>query len=318
MARATYTLNPIQQVCYYLAKSLVCLVSLLPLRVLYIISDACYVQLYYVIKYRRNIVRKNLKASFPTKEQAELQHIEREFYHWFCDYLVETIKLFTISKSQMRKRMRFKGVDVVHSAISNGQSVALYLGHYCNWEWVSSIPLWVSGNYAGSQVYHVLENSVMDKLLLYPRHRMGSDNVPMADVLRYIINNKRENRPVLMGFIADQVPFWNNIGHWVDFLSHPQTPILTGTEKLARRFDMACVYIDLRRIRRGYYEAEFQLMTYKPNEKPQLSISAEYFARLEYSINRQPAYWLWTHNRWKRTREEYDKMIDPETGKLKF
>ncbi|MBQ9362485.1 MAG: acetyltransferase, partial [Bacteroidaceae bacterium] len=113
-------------------------------------------------------------------------------------------------------------------------------------------------------------------------------------------------------------PFWNNIGDWLTFLHHENTPVLAGTERIARRYNMACVYLDIRRVRRGYYEAEFQLMTDAPKDAPELSITREYFRRLEQSIRRQPHLWLWTHNRWKRTREEYETMIDPVTGKFKM
>ena len=318
MAHTTNNLTLWQRLCYGLLFGLLYGVSLLPLRVLYLLSTGCYGLVYHVVGYRRKLVRKHLADSFPEKSEEERRSIERDFYRWFCDYIVETVKLFSISKEEMRRRLTFKGVDAVERILANGQSVALYLGHYCNWEWVSSIPLWVRGDYAGSQVYHPLENPVMNQLLLFPRHRMGPDNVAMQQVLRYIVENKKEGRPVLMGFIADQVPFWNNIGHWLTFLNHPQTPVLAGTERLARRFDMAAVYIDIQRTARGYYEAEFQLMTDRPNEQPELALTEEYFRRLEANIRRQPHLWLWTHNRWKRTREEYDKMIDPMTGKLKM
>lgn len=310
MARATYTFTPWQHIAYGILFGTVYALSLLPLWMLYALSTLLYGLIYHVVGYRKHLVREHLRDSFPEKDDAGRRAIERAFYRWFCDYIVETIKLFTISKKQMRRRMVFKGADIVDQCIRRGQGVALYLGHYCNWEWISSIPLWLnSTNYAGSQVYHVLENPVMDRLLLYARHRMGPDNVAMMDVLRYLTKNQKAGRPVVMGFIADQVPFWNNIGGWLTFLNHPQTPVLTGAERLARRLDMACVYIDIRRPKRGYYEAEFQLMTDRPKEAPTLSITEDYFQRLEQSIRRQPHLWLWTHNRWKRTRQEYDRRL---------
>jgi len=318
-ARATYTFTFWQHIAYGILFGVAYAISLLPLCVLYGLSTGLYGLVYHMVGYRKKLVRKHLADSFPDKEEAERRAIERAYYRWFCDYIVETLKLFSMSKAQMRRRMVFKGGDVVDQCIQRGQGVALYLGHYCNWEWISSIPLWLnSPNYAGSQVYHVLESPVMDKLLLYPRHRMGPDNVAVMDVLRYIAKNKEEGRPVVMGFIADQVPFWNNIGDWLTFLHHENTPVLAGTERIARRYNMACVYIDIRRVRRGYYKAEFQLMTDAPKDAPELSITREYFHRLEQSIRRQPHLWLWTHNRWKRTREEYETMIDPVTGKFKM
>ena len=309
-ARSTYTFTPWQHIAYGILFSIAYAISLLPLWFLYALSTGLYALIYHVVGYRRRLVREHLRDSFPEKSETERRAIERDFYRWFCDYIVETLKLFSMSKKQMRRRMVFKGADVVDRCVGRGQGVALYLGHYCNWEWVSSIPLWLhSTHYAGSQVYHVLESPVMDRLLLYARHRMGPANVSMMDVLRYLMQNKKEGRPVVMGFIADQVPFWHNIGGWLTFLNHPQTPVLTGAERLARRLDMACVYIDIRRVKRGYYEAEFQLMTDRPGEAEELHITEDYFRRLEQSIRRQPHLWLWTHNRWKRTREEYDRRL---------
>ncbi len=318
MEQSTYALTFWQRIAYGLAFTLIYSVSLLPFWLLYRLSDLIFVLTYYIIGYRRAIVRKNLRDSFPEKDEKELSEIEQAFYRWFGDYIVETLKLFSMSKKSMCKHMTFRNVEMAEQLVAKGQGVALYLGHYCNWEWISSIPQWLKGNYAGAQVYHVLESHVMDKLLLYSRHRMGTENVKIMDVLRYIVDNRKAGLPVVMGFIGDQVPFWNNIGHWMTFLSHPDTPVLTGTERIARKYNMACVYIDVRRLRRGYYEAEFQLMTDTPKEQPDKSITEDYFQRLELSIRRQPSYWLWTHNRWKRTREEYDKMIDPATGKLRF
>ena len=319
MARSTYTLTFWQRIAYGLLFGIAYTLSLLPLRVLYLLSDVLYLMVFHLVGYRRKLVQRHLADSFPEKEEAERKDIEKAFYRWFCDYIVETLKLFSMSRRQMRRRLVFRGAEVVQQCIDRGQGVALYLGHYCNWEWVSSIPLWLRGNhYAGSQVYHVLESPAMDKLLLYPRHRMGPDNVAVMDVLRYIVQNRNEGRPVVMGFIADQVPFWNNIGGWLTFLNHENTPVLAGTERIARRFDLTCVYIDIQRLRRGYYEAEFQLMTDCPKEQPDGAVTEEYFRRLEATIRRQPPFWLWTHNRWKRTREEFDRMVDPETGKPKF
>ena len=321
MAKTTYKLNLWQSVCYYTLFGIVYAVSLLPLRVLYVLSDFIYVLACHVIRYRRKLVRRHIADSFPEHSPAEHRRIEHDFYRWFADYIVETIKLFSMSREEMRRRLRFEGADILEHCIDQHRDVVLCLGHYCNWEWVSSIPLWIgrpAETYAGSQVYHVLESPVMDRLLLYPRHRMGPDNVAMSAVLRYIVANRKAGRPVIMGFIADQVPFWNNIGHWLTFLNHPDTPVLTGPEKLARRYDMACVYIDLRRPSRGCYEARFELMTDSPASMPANAITEDYYRRLEQSIRRQPHLYLWTHNRWKRTRQEYDSMIDPATGRLKF
>lgn len=318
MVKSHYKLTPWQQLCYYLTFGIIYAISLLPLRVLYVLSDLTFVLVYHILRYRRKLVAKQLRDSFPEKSDDELRQIARRFYHWLCDFFFEDFKLFSASKAEMRRRMVFTNPELADKYMKAGRSVILYLGHYANWEWVTTIGLYLWPGFHGSQVYHVLENHVMDKLMRYPRARMGNDNVAMHEVLRYLVANKKANRTIGIGMNADQAPFWNNIGHWLTFLNHPQTPVLTGPEKLARRFDMVCLYLDIRRPRRGYYEAEMHLVTDTPQTDPELQQTERYYHLLEATIRRDPALYLWTHRRWKRTREEYDRLIDPTTGKLKF
>lgn len=299
------------RVIYFLA----CLFSFLPLWVHYLLSDIIYLIIYKAVGYRKGTVRRNLANSFPDKSEAELRSIERRFYRWFCDYLVETIKLITISRRQLRRRMVFKGTELIDQTVAKGQSCAVYLGHYCNWEWITSLPLWVTDQAQCGQIYHVLENKEFDRLFLTLRQRMGAVCIPMAETLRRIVKYRQEGRPVVIGYISDQVPFWNNIHHWLDFL-HQDTPVLTGTERLARQTDHAVFYLDVRRLRRGYYEAEFRLITREPRKMPEFQITDTYFRMLEESISKAPEYWLWTHNRWKRTHEEFNLRYDEATGRV--
>lgn len=308
MVLNTYKLTAWQQLRYYVAFGIIYVVSLLPLPVLYVLSDMLFPLVYHVARYRRKIVAKNLRESFPEKSDDELRRIQRAFYHFLCDYFVEELKLFSISPDELRRRMVFKNYEQVEHYLRSGRSVILYFGHYCNWDWISAIPLYMWDGFRGSQVYHVLENHVADKLMLYPRARMGNKNVAMHEVLRHIVNSHKAGQPVGIGMASDQVPTWNNIGHWLTFLNHPNTPVLVGAEKLARRFDIACMYLDIRRPRRGYYEATFHLVTDTPQTDAPMAQTEKYYSMLEQTIRREPHLWLWTHNRWKRTREQYDAM----------
>ena len=274
-----------------------------------------YILAYHILHYRQKVVRQNIRESFPEKTVHEQVAIERSFYHWFCDYIVESIKLLTMSERQIRKRMVFKGTDIVDQIVSEGQSCAVYLGHYCNWEWITSLPLWVSPQAQCGQIYHAIENPSFDRLFLKLRQRFGAVCIPMAETLRRIIKYRQEGQPVVIGYIGDQVPYWNNIHHWCQFLNH-DTPVLTGTERLVRQTGHAAFYMDVRRIRRGYYEAEFQLISREPNKLEQYELTDEYFRRLEQSIHRDPACYLWSHNRWKRTREEFNLRYDETTGRV--
>ena len=280
------------------------LMSLLPLRALYVLSDGLFYLIYYIVKYRRPLVRKHLADCFPEKSEAERIQIEKDYYSWFCDYIVETIKLFSMSKKQIKKRMRFVGVERVKASCQKGQSCVIYLGHYCNWEWITSLQLWVGDDIACGQIYHPLENKAFDQLFLRLRNRLGALCIPMAESIRKIMKMGQEGKQTVIGFIADQVPLWENIHYWTDFLHH-DTPVFTGTERIARKTNFAVYYMDVQRLKRGYYQAELKLLTEKPKECKEFEITEMYIQELEKTIRRQPPFYLWTHNRWKRTRQEW-------------
>ena len=293
---------------YYLFFFFWFVASLLPLRLLYFFSDLLYYPLYYVVRYRRKVVRKNLEESFPEKSLVDLRKIEREFYHYFCDYIVETIKLFSMSEKQMRQRMTFGGVDKINEIIKHKDCV-LYLGHYCNWEWVSSIPLHLgmTDNFIAGQIYHQIENKAFDKLFLWMRSRFHAVNIEMLMALRHLVRYKQQNKRFIIGFISDQSPNWNFVKMWTEFLNH-KSSFFIGAESIAKATDAAVVYLDVQRVKRGYYHADFVVMTEDPKSFPDYEITVDYARRLEETIRRAPQYWLWSHNRWKRTYEKYLKL----------
>ena len=301
---------------YYILHALWYTASLLPLRVHYWLSDAIFVLIFYVLRYRRRTVWVNIVTSFPEREPEEQKSIEKGFYRWFCDYLVETIKMKTISKEQMMSRLVFKGTEQIDKCISEGQSCALYLGHFCNWEWITSMPFWVNGQAQCGQIYHPLENKDFDRLFLEARQRFGAVCIPMESSLRHILDYQRQKQPVVIGYIADQAPFWWNIHHWCQFLHH-DTAVLSGTERIVRKLNHAVFYLDVRRVKRGYYEAELKLMTREPQKMEEFQLTDLYFSLLEKSIRRQPECYLWTHDRWKRTRERFNRRFEVIDGKVR-
>ena len=303
------------KILYYIVLAFWYMLSLLPMKVHYLLSDLLFWVLYGLLGYRKKVIEKNLKASFPEKSEEELKRIERGFYHFFCDYIAESVKLMTIRRENLRRRMVFKGTELVDEVIESGQSCAVFLGHLCNWEWVTSLPLWVTPKAQCGQIYHPIENKDFDRLFLRSRQRMGAVCIPMADTLRKIIEFKKAGQPVVIGYISDQVPFWTNIHHWVDFLHH-DTPVLTGMERIARKVNHAVFFLDVRRVRRGYYEAEFKLITREPQKMGEYEITDIYYRMLEQSIRRAPEFWLWSHNRWKRTREEFNERFEVVNGKV--
>ncbi|MBQ6769113.1 MAG: lysophospholipid acyltransferase family protein [Prevotella sp.] len=303
------------KILYYIVLTVWYLLSLLPLRLLYVLSDCLFVLIYYVIGYRKKVVRENLASSFPEKSAEELRKVERGFYHFFCDYLVESLKMMTISSEQQKKRMQFEGVELIEQCVKEGQSVAMYLGHYCNWEWVSSFPLWLTEKVQCGQIYHPIENKDFDRLFLRSRQRQGALCIPMQDTLRKILEFRRAGQPIVVGYIADQKPHWVNIHHWVDFLHH-DTPVLTGTERIVRKVNHAVVYLDMQRVRRGYYKGVFHLITREPGKLAEFELTDIYYRYLEASIRRAPEFWLWSHKRWARTRQEFNERFEVVDGKV--
>ena len=295
------------KITYYIIGGIWWLLSLLPLKILYLFSDMLYVLVHHVIGYRKKIVRKNLTNSFPEKSLDEIKQIEKGFYHFFCDYIVETIKQFSISKEEMKKRMVISGVDEMKDRMEkeNKTFCFIYLGHFCNWEWIASLPYWVPNDILCAQIYHPLYNKAFDKLFLRIRNKFGGECIPMKETLRRIIELRRAKQKTIIGFISDQAPKWNSIHHFVDFLNQ-ETPVFIGTEKIAKQVDALVYYGDVRRVKRGFYTCEFKPMTEKPvKEIPDWELTDAYAHLLEEMISRHPNFWLWSHNRWKRTKEEW-------------
>lgn len=300
---------------YYLSFALWFIISLLPLWVFYRLSDGLYYLVYHVVRYRRRVVYANLRSSFPEKSEAEIERIAKDFYSFFCDYIVETLKFFSMGEKNIRKRMKFEGLDQMKKDFANGRSVSVYLGHYCNWEWISSLGLHLDEQCG--QIYHPLENATLDRLFLYMRGRFKAQSIKMDDTFLTILKWKKEGRKNIVGYIADQVPGYNNIHYWADFLHH-DTPVFTGAERISKIMDTAVYYIDVERPRRGYYVARFIKIADSLNEHPVFFATEQYFRLLEKNIQRAPQYWLWSHKRWKRTREEFNRMFTEEERKKRL
>lgn len=282
--------------------------SRLPLGVLYICSDLCFPILYYVVRYRRRVVRENISRSFPEKSVRERCGIERRFYRFFCDYIVETVRLLSMKPDEMRRRMVIEGVDDMEDSLRRVPFVFIYLGHYCNWEWISSIPLWAKRqDVVLGQLYRPLKDKGFDRLFMDLRTHFGATNISKYEALRHILTYKREGQRAIIGFISDQSPTPVNIYEWVDFM-HQDTPVFTGTERIAKKVGAAIYFADVQRTRRGYYRLRLRLMTEDAQSYPDYKLTEMYMARLEQMIRRQPHLWLWSHKRWKHRREEVEAL----------
>lgn len=289
---------------YHFFYGLFWLISLLPLRMLYILSDLVYP----IVKriYRRKVVDDNLAKSFPEKTEEERDKIANNFYHILCDYFAEDIKLFSMSKKEMMKRMTFSGLEHIKDGFDNGKDYMFaYLGHFGNWEWIASLQYWMPYAHC-SQIYHPLYNKVSDRIFLKLREQYGGECIPMKKTLRRILEIKRNGENVVVGFISDQQPKWESIHHFTPFLNR-ETAVFTGTEVLAKKLGAMVYYAHVTRPRRGYYHCEFVPMTHTPAEYPDFDLTDLYMKMLEKDICTTPHMWLWTHKRWRRTKEEWLK-----------
>ena len=271
-------------------KTIFRLLSRLPFGVLYALSDFIYVVIYYLVKYRRRVVRMNLQNSFPEKSEAELQEIERGFYHFLCDYGVESLKLLTIKPEEMKRHMVFENCEAVDRALDTHDFVFVYLGHFCNWEWVSSLPLWLHPRTTLAELYRPLKSKTMDELFIEMREHHGAKCISKYDALRQIMQMKAEGKKSVIGFVADQTPRPENTHLWMDFL-HQDTPIFTGTERIGKKVNAAIFFLDMQRTSRGHYCGTFKHITDEPKSYPDFQISEICTHELEQMIRRQPSYW---------------------------
>lgn len=304
-------------IAYSLTYGFAYMVSLLPYRALYVLSDLAFPIVYYVIRYRRRVVRKNLTSSFPEKSEKEIKRIEKDFYHWLCDYVGETYKLLTLSREELQKHLEIRGMEKVEECFSNGQSCAALLGHYCNWEYLSTVSVymkeWGEKAVAGL-IYHPLRSASMDRLFIKLREHSGGTCIPKNEILRRLVALRNEGKMSLFGYILDQSPKWENIHLWLPFLNH-DTPVFTGAERIVRKMGNAAFYMRMERPERGRYVGTFELMSDGKEELPENELTRRAFELLEADIRRNPQFYLWTHNRWKRTHEAYNQRI--AEGKLK-
>lgn len=283
---------------YYALLSLIKILSYIPFWMLYVLSDILFFPFYFIIRYRRKIVRKNLTESFPDKSIGEIIQIEKRFYHFFIDMTFESCKLISISPEALKKRMKFANIEIANGMLAEGKSLSMFLGHYGNWEWLSSIGLWIEADAVIAQIYHKLRNKAMDKIMKDMRERMGHVCVDMYKTVRYMAHAATDPKPYMIGFIADQSPKKREVKHFMRFLNH-EIPVLTGSEKATKHYDYQALFVRMKRVRRGYYECELMPLHDNPKSLPDFELTSLYFRQLEKEIRQHPEFYLWTHNRFK-------------------
>lgn len=290
-----------QKFFYYLSLPIIYFFSILPFPVLYFYSNICFFVIYHVIGYRKNVVSNNLQNAFPEKSPQEIQKITKKFYRHLCDVLFETIKLFTISKKQLLKRCTFKNSEILEKYYNEGKHVILTLGHYGNWELGGLVlPLLIQNT--AYTLYKPLSNSYYDKLMQKMRSRFGTKLISMQESLRKIISISRTKDYSIIAFIADQTPMPES-AFWFDFLNQ-DTPVFKGAEQIARKLDLPVVFASIRKIKRGFYEVHYFSITENSEVTDEMEITKKFTNKLEKEIVKEPAFWLWSHKRWKHKREK--------------
>lgn len=282
------------------------LMAFLPLPVLLFLSDILmYPLVYYIVRYRLNVVRGNLKNSFPEKTPKELNLIEKHFYRHFCDSFAETIRILGMSEQEAKKRMVLVNPQLVTDFAKHGQGILIVLGHYGNWEYqpVLFLALLESGNQIGYSVYRPLKNKAFDYLYMKIRTHFGGGVTTKNDAYRNIINLRRAGKAAVFGLVSDQTPSKTNLHYWTTFLNQ-DTAILTGPERMAKQTGFAVVYADVEKTGRGCYQTTYKLISDKPKETAEFEITEKYARLMEETILREPAYWLWTHRRWKHKHQQ--------------
>ena len=294
---------------YYPIWILLKALAALPLSVLYVLSDFLYVVTYYIIKYRKKVVLQNLHNAFPDKSEQEIAQIAKAFYKQFADVIVEILKLGNISASELRKRVAFENPEVVEALIAEGKPVIMLGSHVCNWEWPLSAGA-VSFDFPSDGVYKELKNPFFEEYMLHIRSRLGGRLVKTTDSSRDFI--RKRHQPRMIALLSDQTPLWHEIEYWTTFLNQ-DTGFFVGAEKLHKSLGHAILFTDIKRTARGHYSLKFEPMTGEVKSPPESSgdfpLTEEFVQKLEAVIHRNPANYLWTHKRWKHTREAANRGV---------
>jgi Kdo2-lipid IVA lauroyltransferase/acyltransferase len=285
---------------FYLQIIFLSLVALLPLRVLFFFADGLYIILYYVLRYRRNIVKDNLCHAFPGKSENERHIIEKGFYRHFADMIMESLKMIHMSPGQLGKRIPVTNPEILDKYRDSGKSIVAVGAHYGNWEWTLGIVQRL--NYKTIGVYKPLNNARFDRYVNKMRSKFGTQLVSMREIIRIILKYNHQKIPTFNVFIADQSPVWEEVQYWVPFLNQ-QTAVYLGPEKIARQFDMVVIFGKVNKTARGRYSVELIPLEENPLKTSEFEITKKIFEVLEEQINSKPEYWLWSHRRWKLTRK---------------
>jgi Kdo2-lipid IVA lauroyltransferase/acyltransferase len=294
-------IKPMQFFFFILLYPLLWLISVLPFRILYLLSDFIYILIYYVFGYRKKTVRNNIAMALPHLSNKERLIIEKKSFQHLCDMFLEMIKTMTISRSEIEKRFVFTNIDSYHDLEKKGKSIALLCAHYASYEWVVSINHHIT--FSGFAIYKRIRNKHFDKLVHRIRSKFKAYLITTKETKNVIEKNIKNNVLGVYGFASDQSPRPTENMYWYRFMGI-ETPIHVGAELIAKRYDMNMIFLKVRKVKRGYYEATFELLTTDAKSVPDFKISEQFINKVEQQILEAPEYYLWTHKRWKHQRHD--------------
>ena len=286
---------------YILVYPLIILISILPFRILYLLSDLIYLLFFYVIGYRKKIVFENLKIAFPEKSDSELKILRKKFFHHFVDLFLETIKTFTISNREIIKRFSLTNKEDFTKFTNKHQKILLMSSHYANYEWLFSLNLFI--DHHGFGAYKKVKNKYFDSFIRKSRGRFNSQVVPTKEFLGTVEKNHTKKIPCMYGLLSDQSPKIGQTRHWTEFFG-VKVPVYTSCEMLAKKYNYPIIYMNTEKIKRGYYETTMHVLSENPREISDYQITDRFIKNLEEQIKKQPEYYFWSHKRFKHRDKE--------------
>ena len=274
------------------------IISKVPFAALYFVADAFYLLNKYVIRYRYDVVRNNLRNAFPDRSDRELSTLTEQIFRNLADVLVETIKGIAISREELESRMEINIPQSIQALANQGQPLMFLSAHYGNWEWLAlycsiHLPRPIMSAY---QPFH---NQRFDDFMLKTRTRFGGTMVSATDLIRQIIKQRKIIKALAL--LIDQTPARHERKYWTKFLNQ-DTAFIDGTDSLAFLTGMPVVLVSMKRQKRGHYEVSLKLIAEPPYSKKDQTVVKRYARELEATILSDPSNWLWTHRRWKLSR----------------
>ncbi|MFD1613591.1 lysophospholipid acyltransferase family protein [Gelatiniphilus marinus] len=290
-----------QFLVYIIVYPFLWLISILPFRLLYIISDGVYILLYHIIGYRKKVVNSNLRLVFPDKSDKEIKTIQKKFYKHLCDMFLEMVKTMGISETALKKRFKLKNPEEFKRLEALNKSILLMYGHYASWEW--SVELQNHISYKGFGVYKKLANKHFDRLVRNIRSKFNTTLISTKETINVINHNETKGIKSTVAFLSDQSPRLTKEVYWGKFMGI-KVPCFTGAERLAKKLDLTIAYLKVTKVKRGFYEAEIMTLAEQPKDYKDYQITDMFLHEVEQQIYNAPEYYFWTHKRWKHREKE--------------